>query len=221
MRFRSDARSGRAPRAISRLRRRLRLAKASVHRSASRTAAGRPRLRYARPRLALRMNGWTLARSGVTREGNTMSSTIRVEESVQIDKSPVAVWDAIADYGFDLEWRKGLREMTPDPPGPPASGTRVHEVVRTSGSRLCRRHGGDRCRSRRLLSIRRCGHDRGLSGGRAVRAEGPGTGAVLHLNHRAAAKGRDAPTPPTLGSMVRSGLRKDLHKLKAILESRQ
>jgi uncharacterized protein YndB with AHSA1/START domain len=53
-----------------------------------------------------------------------MSSTIRVEESVQIARPPAEVWDAIADYAFDLEWRKGLREMTPDPPGPlPARGS--------------------------------------------------------------------------------------------------
>jgi hypothetical protein len=55
-----------------------------------------------------------------------MSSTIRVEESVQIARSPTEVWDAIADYAFDFEWRKGLREMAPDPPGPPAQGTQVH-----------------------------------------------------------------------------------------------
>jgi hypothetical protein len=62
-----------------------------------------------------------------------MSSTIRVEESVHNAKPPAEVWEAIADYAFDLEWRKGLLEMRPDPPGPPASGTRVHEVVRNSG----------------------------------------------------------------------------------------
>jgi hypothetical protein len=62
-----------------------------------------------------------------------MSSTIRVEESGQIARPPVEVWNAIADYAFDFEWRKGLREMTPNPPGPPAPGTRVHEVVRNSG----------------------------------------------------------------------------------------
>ena len=32
-----------------------------------------------------------------------MSSTIRVEESVQIAKPPAVVWEAIADYAFDLD----------------------------------------------------------------------------------------------------------------------
>ena len=43
--------------------------------------------------------------------------TVRVEESVHIAKPPPDVWDAIADYAFDLEWRKGLSEMIPTPRG--------------------------------------------------------------------------------------------------------
>jgi hypothetical protein len=62
-----------------------------------------------------------------------MSPSVRVEESVRIDRSPAEVWETIAACGFDREWRNGLRDMTPDPPGPPAIGTRVHEVVRNSG----------------------------------------------------------------------------------------
>jgi hypothetical protein len=46
-----------------------------------------------------------------------MGGTIRVEESVGIARPPAEVWSAIADYGFDREWRNGLREMTPDPAG--------------------------------------------------------------------------------------------------------
>jgi len=167
------------------------------------------------------MNGWTLARSGVTREGNTMSSTIRVEESVQIDKSPVAVWDAIADYGFDLEWRKGLREMTPDPPGPPASGTRVHEVVRTSGRDYVADTVVTDVDPGVSYRFEGAGTIGGLSGGRAVRADGPGTGAVFTYTVELQPKGGMRLLRPLLGSMVRSGLKKDLHKLKAILESRQ
>src|SRR5688572_12316606 len=62
-----------------------------------------------------------------------MGSTVRLDESVQIDVSQAEVWDAIADYAFDQRWRGGLTEMTPDPPGPPAVGTRVHEVVKFAG----------------------------------------------------------------------------------------
>ena len=62
-----------------------------------------------------------------------MASTHHIEESVSIARPPEEVWAAIADYPFDLQWRRGITEMTPDPPGPPAPGTRVHEVLKMAG----------------------------------------------------------------------------------------
>ncbi len=59
--------------------------------------------------------------------------SVRVEESVRIEQPPQRVWVAVADYAFDLDWRQGLTEMTPDPPGGPELGTKVHEWVRNSG----------------------------------------------------------------------------------------
>jgi len=108
-----------------------------------------------------------------------VSSTVRVEESVQINKPPAAVWDAIADYGFDIEWRKGLREMTPDPPGPPASGTKVHEVVRTSGRDYVADTVVTELDPGVSYRFEGAGTIGGLRGGRAVRADVPGTGAVF------------------------------------------
>jgi hypothetical protein len=80
-----------------------------------------------------------------------MGRTVRVEESVQIARPPADVWSAIADYGFDREWRSRLSDTKPDPPGPPALGTKVHEVVRS-------RFKGN-------------GTIGGLEGGRAVRPD--------------------------------------------------
>jgi hypothetical protein len=40
--------------------------------------------------------------------GNPLSSTVGVEESVQIAKSPDEVWEAIAEFAFHLRWRKGF-----------------------------------------------------------------------------------------------------------------
>ncbi len=148
-----------------------------------------------------------------------MSSTIRVEESVQIAKPPAEVWEAIADYAFDLEWRKGLLEMRPDPPGPPASGTRVHEVVRNSG----REYVADTVVtaldpgvSYRFAGTGTIG---GLSGGRAVRADAPGTGAVFTYTIELQPKGGMRLLGPLLGPLVRSGLKKDLQKLRTLLEN--
>jgi uncharacterized protein YndB with AHSA1/START domain len=147
-----------------------------------------------------------------------MSSTIHIEESVQIDKSPAEVWDAIADYAFDLEWRKGLREMTPDPAGPPASGTKVHEVVRNSG----RDYVADTVvtdldpgASYRFAGSGTIG---GLAGGRAVRSDDAGTGAVFTYTIDLEPQGGMRLMRPVLGPMVRSGLKKDLRKLKTLLD---
>jgi carbon monoxide dehydrogenase subunit G len=146
-----------------------------------------------------------------------MSSTIRVEESVRIARSPAEVWDAIADYGFDREWRRGLREMTPDPPGPPQVGTRVHEVVRSSG----RDYVADTVVtdldpgvSYRFAGTGTIG---GLAGGRAVRPDGGG--AVFTYAIELQPTGGMRFLGPLLGPIVRSGLRKDLRTLRTMLEN--
>ena len=147
-----------------------------------------------------------------------MSATIRVEESVQIARPPDEVWDAIADYDFDLEWRKGLREMRPDPPGPPADGTRVHEVVRTSG----RDYVADTVVTdvEPGVSYRFAGKGTigGVGGGRAVRTDEAGPGAVFTYAIELEPKGGMRLLAPLLRPMVRSGLRKDLRALQGLLD---
>ena len=142
--------------------------------------------------------------------------TVRVEESVQIAKPPADVWAAIADYSFDLQWRKGLTDMTPDPPGPPAVGTKVHEVVRTSG----RDYVADTVVTDLDpgVSYRFSGSGTigGLSGGRSVRAHPDG--AVFTYTIELEPKGGMRLLRPVLGPMVRSGLKRDLRQLKALLE---
>ena len=147
-----------------------------------------------------------------------MSPAVRVEESVRIDRSPAEVWEAIADYGFDREWRNGLRDMTPDPPGPPAVGTKVHEVVRTSG----RDYVADTLVteldpgvSYRFMGSGTIG---GLSGGRSVRPDAAGGGAVFTYTIELEPTGAMRLLAPLLRSLVRSGLKKDLARLRTILE---
>lgn len=147
-----------------------------------------------------------------------MSPTIRVEESVRIDRSPAEVWEAIADYGFDREWRNGLRDMTPDPPGPPAIGTRVHEVVRSSG----RDYVADTVVTELDpgVSYRFTGSGTigGLTGGRAVRPNAEGGGAVFTYTIELDPTRRMRLLAPLLRQLVRSGLKKDLARLKEILD---
>jgi hypothetical protein len=116
---------------------------------------------------------------------------------------------------------KGLREMAPDPPGPPAPGTQVHEVVRNSG----RDYVADTVVTEleQGVSYRFAGSGTmgPLAGGRAVRADENGTAAVFTYTIGVQPKGPMRLLGPLPGPIVRSGLRKDLQKLKALLESDQ
>jgi carbon monoxide dehydrogenase subunit G len=147
-----------------------------------------------------------------------MRSTIEVEESVRIARPPEAVWDAIADYAFDREWRKGLREMTPDPPGPPAPGTRVHEVLRSSGRDYVADTVVTDLDPGVSYRFDGSGTMGGLAGGRTVRADAAGTGAVFTYAIELRPKGTMRLLSPLLGPMVRSNLKKDLQRLKALLD---
>jgi uncharacterized protein YndB with AHSA1/START domain len=146
-----------------------------------------------------------------------MASPVHIEESIEIDKPPAAVWDAIADYSFDLQWRNGLQEMTPDPPGPPTVGTKVHEVVKTSGREYVADTVVTELDPGASYRFTGSGTVGGLSGRRAVQ---PALrGAVFTYEIELEPKGAMRLLRPVLGPMVRSGLRKDLGRLKQLLES--
>jgi Polyketide cyclase / dehydrase and lipid transport len=147
-----------------------------------------------------------------------MSPVVRVEESVEIRRSPAQVWDAIADYSFDSEWRKGLLDMTPDPPGPPAAGTRVHEVVRSSGRNYVADTVVTEIEPGVSYRFEGSGTIGGLRGGRSVRPAGDKGGAVFTYLIELEPRGGMRLLRPFLGPMVRSGLKQDLAKLKGLLE---
>jgi carbon monoxide dehydrogenase subunit G len=147
-----------------------------------------------------------------------VSATVRIAESVEIARSPAEVWEAIADYAFDLKWRKGLLEMTPDPPGPPRPGTKVREVVRSSG----RDFVADTVVTDLDpgASYRFAGHGTigGVAGVRTVDSGGSEATAVFTYEIDLQPKGAMRLLGPLLGPLVRSGLKKDLQRLKATLE---
>jgi len=147
-----------------------------------------------------------------------MGRTVRVEESVQIARPTADVWAAIADYGLDREWRNGLREMTPDPPGPPALGTRVHELVRSSGRDYVADTEVTELDPGVSYRFEGAGTIGPLKGGRAVRADDAGGGAVFTYTIELEPTGGMRLLGPLLGPIVRSGLKKDLRQLKALLE---
>ena len=60
-----------------------------------------------------------------------MGRPLVIEEAVTIACPADAVWAMVTDYSSDHLWRPGIREMIPDPPGAPAVGTHVREVLQT------------------------------------------------------------------------------------------
>lgn len=148
-----------------------------------------------------------------------MSRGVHVQESVEIARPPGEVWDAIADYGFDRSWRRGLTDMTPDPPGGPAVGTRVHEVLRSSGREYVADTVVTSVDPGTSYAFTGSGTIGGLRGGRSVRASPDGSGAVFTYDIRLEPKGGLRLFRPVLGPLVRSGLKKDLQTLRGLLEA--
>ena len=143
--------------------------------------------------------------------------SVRVEESVSIEQSPERVWAAIADYAYDLQWRKGLTAMEPDPPGGPEVGTKVHEVVRNSGREYVADTVVTHAERGVAYRFEGSGTIGGLKGGRRVAPDGDGA-AVFTYTIELEPHGRMRLLRPVLGPMVRSGLKKDLRTLKSLLE---
>jgi polyketide cyclase/dehydrase/lipid transport protein len=144
--------------------------------------------------------------------------TVRVAESVQIDKPPAEVWEAIADYSLDLKWRKGLTEMKPDPPGAPAVGTKVHEVVHQARRIYVADTVVTDLDPGVSYQFMGSGTIDGLRGVRAVRSGGD-RGAVFTYEIELEPRGAMRMLRPALERIVRSGLKGDLERLKALLEA--
>ena len=147
-----------------------------------------------------------------------MSRTVRVAESVQIERPPGEVWAAIADYSLDYRWRNGLRDMTPDPPGPPAVGTKVHEVVRSSGRDFIADTVVTDIDAGVSYRFTGSGTIGAISGGRSVEPRQDGAAALFTYAVELEPRGVMRLLGPLLGPIVRSGLRKDLQALKRLLE---
>ena len=144
---------------------------------------------------------------------------VRVEESVRIDRPGHEVWEAIADYSLDLEWRKGLTEMTPTPPGPAAPGTKIKEVVHNGGRDYLAETVVTEFEPGASYWFEGSGTIGKISGGRRIEPTAGG-GSDFIYTVEMEPQGTMRLLRPILGSMIRSNLRRDLATLKKILERR-
>ena len=147
-----------------------------------------------------------------------MSRSIHVEESVRIARPESEVWEAIADYSFDREWRKGLTDMTPDPPGGPEVGTKVHEVVSNSGRDYIADTVVTSLDPGASYRFEGSGTIGGLRGRRAVVSSGDAA-SVFTYEVELEPRGSMRMLRPVLGPMVRAGLKRDLQTLRGLLEA--
>jgi len=148
-----------------------------------------------------------------------MGSTVRLDESVRIDAPQTDVWDAIADYSFDERWRGGLSEMRPDPPGPPAVGTRVHEVVKLAGRTFTTDCTVTHVEPGSAYEFTGNGTSGEIRGRRTVRPLTVGTGSSFGYEIELQPRPRLRPFARLLGPILRAGLRRDLRRLKTLLEN--
>ena len=58
---------------------------------------------------------------------------IELSESTTVRVPAEVLWAVVEDYALDGHWRGDIVEMTPNPPGPPAVGSQIHEVTRSAG----------------------------------------------------------------------------------------
>jgi hypothetical protein len=160
---------------------------------------------------------WHRSSASAIRRAAVMSHPIHIEESMTIARSPELVWSAVADYSNDTTWRTGLAHMTPDPPGPPAVGTKVHEALTTGGRSYVAdsvvTHVGPM--TYRFDGSGTLGK---LAGSRTVVTGASPSEAVFTYQIAITPSGMNRLLRPIIARTARRGLRRDLQRLRDLLE---
>jgi uncharacterized membrane protein len=141
---------------------------------------------------------------------------IEVRATIDVSGPAVRVWAVLADYRRDPEWRAGVRDMDPRPPGPAEPGQLTDERMRFAGRGY--RNGG-RVESvgpgRELRWRTTSGVD--ADGSRAV-DELPDGRCRVRLETHVRPHGMDRLFAPVLGPLLRRQMRGDLRRLRLLTE---
>lgn len=157
-------------------------------------------------------------RAGTAVVGQTRRSVL-VTETIEIDRPAGEVWAAIADYAFDLRWRDGLVEMSPVPAGPPRDGTRVHEVLRSSGLTFTTDTVVSDVEPGVTYRFAGQGTTGSVRGRRRVEAALPARSSFFTYEVELQPSGVFGVLRSVLRLALGSGLRKDLQRLKQLMEN--
>lgn len=142
---------------------------------------------------------------------------IRITESIAIDRPADEVYSFACDYHHDPLWRTGVTRMTVMPETMPGLGTTTREVMRFMGRELVTDAEVVRHEPNRELAFR---VTRGMiqaEGFRRVMASATGTTFTYHIEARP--DGAWRLLSRVMEWSFRSQLRKDLRKLKELIES--
>jgi hypothetical protein len=148
-----------------------------------------------------------------------MRKNVHIHESVTIDRRPDEVWAVVGDYGRDVEWRHGIREMTPDTPGLARLGTKVIEVLVMAGSTYTTQSVVTELGPG--LHYRFAGHGDGgaVTGGRTVwTGPRPGT-SIFTYDVAVEPEGIPRFLLPLMDRWMRRSFRRDLRALRALIEA--
>ena len=145
-------------------------------------------------------------------------SRIKIEESVAIARAAADVWALVLDYSSDHRWRPGIVEMTPDPPGAPAVGTRVREVLKQGGREYVTDSVVTTIGPGMEYRFSGSGTIGGVEGGRTVAAADDGSSLFTYLVE-IDLKGGMRLLRPIVANTMRKSLRADLVRLRELLET--
>lgn len=143
---------------------------------------------------------------------------IDLAADVEIARPASVVWDVVADYGRDPDWRAGVATMAPVPPGPVTERTTTAEVVR-AGGRTYRNSGAVTSLGpgARFTWRTTAGADVDADGSRSVEPLGADRCRV-RLELRVRPHPGQRLFTPLLRRTLRRGLAADLGRLRALTE---
>ena len=137
-----------------------------------------------------------------------------INESISISRKPESIWSYLMDVSNDVHWRNGMTkaEWTSQPPyGPGSKGEHTHKEIGIMNWEVTRIEDGSS-----FEFIHTAG---GLKGSiAAFQVEAENKGSRVNVQMRMSGPFIMRFMMFFMGSMMRKGVRGDLHKLKDLME---
>lgn len=143
---------------------------------------------------------------------------ISITERVTISRPPEEVFAFACDYRQDPRWRTGVVEMTMEPEGDPALGTKTREVLHFMGQRMVTRAEVVHYERNREIAFQVTDGAIPARGYRRVVSDLGGTHLTYHIE--AEPRGGYRLLSPLMRWSFRRRLLQDLQRLKQAIEGR-